>query len=232
MIDELKNTVCKANKLLPEYGLTKFTWGNVSAIDRQNNAVIIKPSGMKYSEMNPEDMVVVHLDENRTVEGRLMPSVDLNTHIEMYLAFPQINSIVHTHSKWATIWAQAKESIVPLGTTHADDFFGEILCTREMQEEEIADNYEKNTGLVIVETMKTRQVFDSGAVLVRSHGPFVWGTSPINAVEKAVVLEEVANMAWHTRVLTPTKNEFMKYSLLEKHYFRKHGDAAYYGQSR
>lgn len=230
MFEELKEYVCKANKMLPEQGLVKFTWGNVSAVDRENNIVVIKPSGMDYGRMKAEDMVVVSLDDKKIVEGKLSPSVDLDTHIEMYRMFPQMNAIVHTHSKWATIWAQAKKNIPALGTTHADEFYGEICCTREMREEEIRENYETNTGRVIVETLKEKEIYESGAVLVASHGPFVWGKNPVNAVEVAAVLEEVAEMALHTHTLSENRGENMQKVLLDKHFLRKHGKDSYYGQ--
>ncbi len=227
-LEQLRRQVCAANKMLPELGLVILTWGNVSVYDPDSQLMVIKPSGIAYSELTPENMVIVDLEGN-VVEGDLRPSSDTDTHLELYRNFPHIGSIVHTHSRWATIWAQLGRNIPPLGTTHADDFSGEILCTRALTDKEIFSNYEKNTGRVIVETLATRDPKKEFAVLVREHGPFVWEGTPKKAVEKALVLEEVAMMAWHCCEYDP-KIEKMSLNLLEKHFNRKHGKDAYYGQ--
>lgn len=230
MLEELKALVCRANRLLPQYGLVTFTWGNVSAIDREKGLVVIKPSGVEYEVMTPEDMVVMDLAGN-VVEGKWKPSSDAPTHCALYRAFPSVGSVVHTHSKWATVFAQAGQGIEPYGTTHADDFFGEIPCTRQMLPEEIAGNYEMETGRVIIETFRQKRIdaAQMSAVLVHSHGPFAWGKDPIAAVKKAAVLEEVAFMAYHTRMLNP-EAEVISPVLLDRHYCRKHGPNATYGQ--
>lgn len=230
MLKELKKLVCKANLMLPKYGLVTFTWGNVSGIDREKGLVVIKPSGVEYDEMTPDDMVVVDLNTGERVEGSLKPSSDTPTHLELYKAFPSLGGIVHTHSRWATTMAQAGLGIPALGTTHADYFYGEIPCTRKMTPEEIAGAYEKETGTVIIERFKGINPADVPAVLVHSHGPFAWGTDPLNAVHNAVVLEEVAFMAWHDLALRPDL-PVMQQELLDKHYLRKHGANAYYGQN-
>ncbi len=230
MLEKLKEEVCRANLLLPAHGLVTFTWGNVSGIDRESGLVVIKPSGVPYEGMKPEDMVVVDLMSGKTVEGDLNPSSDTPTHLELYRNFPHIGGIVHTHSRWATIFAQAGRGIPAYGTTQGDYFYGEIPCTRAVTDEEIAGEYELNTGKVIVETFADREPDDMPAVLVKSHGPFTWGTSPENAVHNAVVLEEVAMMALHTELLG--NREPMQQSLLDKHYLRKHGANAYYGQKK
>lgn len=229
MLEELKKTVWEANLMLPRYSLVTFTWGNVSGIDRQRGLVVIKPSGVEYDAMKPEDMVVVDLATGETVEGRWKPSSDTPTHLALYRAFDALGGIVHTHSHWATSWAQAGRSIPALGTTHADYFYGGIPCTRPMTPEEIAGAYELETGNVIVETFAQRSAADVPAVLVHSHGPFAWGTDPHNAVHNAVVLEQVAQMAYHTLMLDPARGD-MQQELLDKHYLRKHGKNAYYGQ--
>ena len=229
MLEELKELVCKANLELPKQGLVTFTWGNVSGVDREKNLMVIKPSGVEYDHMTPEDMVVVSLATGETVEGKWKPSSDTATHMALYNAFPGLGGIVHTHSRWATSWAQAGRSIPAYGTTHADYFYGEIPCTRKMTPEEIAGEYEKETGNVIVETFAGQSALDIPAVLVHSHGPFAWGNDPMNAVHNAVVLEELAFMAFHTEALRPGK-ESMQQQLLDKHYLRKHGKNAYYGQ--
>ena len=229
MLEDLKKQVLLANKLLPKYGLVKLTWGNVSAVDRASGLVIIKPSGVDFEEMTEEDLAVVRLSDGERVEGRLKPSTDLATHLVMYRNFPEMNSIVHTHSRWAVVYAQAGRELPALGTTHADTFYGPIPCTRAMTDEEIAGEYEANTGEVIAETLRKGEVYDSGAVLVKSHGPFVWGKTPVKAVENSLVLEEVADMAWHTEVMTGISSP-MQQSLLDKHFLRKHGKDAYYGQ--
>ena len=228
MLELLKQQVFKANLKLPEYELVKFTWGNVSGIDRKAGLVVIKPSGVEYAAMTSEDMVVVDIDGNR-VEGELNPSSDTATHLEMYKAFPEIGGIVHTHSRWATIFAQAGIGVPALGTTHADCFYGEVPCTRKMKDCEIAEEYEKETGRVIIECLKGLNATGVPAVLVHSHGPFIWGKDPMEAVHNSAVLEEVAFMAWHNLMLDPECKP-MQQKLLDKHYLRKHGKDAYYGQ--
>lgn len=228
MLEALKESVLNANKLLPKSNLVVLTWGNVSGIDRTLNLVVIKPSGVDYETLTSDDLVVVDLEGN-IVEGKLKPSSDLATHIEIYKSFPEINGVVHTHSPWSTIWAQAGLSIPALGTTHADYFYGEIPCTREMTVAEIENNYEYNTGRVIVETILANNVPDISGVLVYNHGPFCWGDSPEKAVQNAIVMEEVAKMAYHTKQLN-NKIESIGNSLLDKHYLRKHGSNKYYGQ--
>ncbi len=229
MLEELKKTVCKANLDLPKYGLVTFTWGNVSGIDREAGLMVIKPSGVEYDELRPEDMVVVSLKTGEKVEGKYKPSSDTATHVALYNAFHDIGGIVHTHSRMATSFAQAGRGIPAYGTTHGDYFYGEIPCTRKMTPEEIAGEYEKETGNVIIETFKGKNENDIPAVLVNSHGPFSWGTSPENAVHNAVVLEELAYMALNTELLNPDITR-MQQELLDKHYLRKHGKNAYYGQ--
>ena len=229
MLEELKKTVCEANLLLPKHGLVTFTWGNVSGIDREKGLVVIKPSGVPYDGMQPEDMVVVDLD-GKLVEGKWKPSSDTPTHVVLYKAFPECGGIVHTHSRWATTFAQAKKEISAMGTTHADYFYGAIPCTRPMTDREIRGEYEKETGNVIVETFADRNPADIPGVVVCSHGPFAWGTDPMNAVHNAVVMEEVAFMNWHAMVLNPELGP-MQQTLLDKHYLRKHGINAYYGQN-
>lgn len=229
MLEELKEAVLRANLMLPEHGLVTFTWGNVSGIDRGKGLIVIKPSGVEYGAMAASDMVVVDLD-GKAVEGKLKPSSDTPTHIELYKAFPNIGGIVHTHSRWATVFAQCGAGIPPLGTTHGDYFYGEIPCTRRMADAEIGGEYEKETGAVIIERFKGLSPDDIPAVLVHSHGPFAWGKDPANAVHNAVVLEEIAFMAWHCNVLASHKPLPMQQSLLDKHYLRKHGAGAYYGQ--
>ena len=229
MLEKLKEQVCSANLELPAHGLVTFTWGNVSGIDREQGLVVIKPSGVDYSVMTPEDMVVVDLITGKTVEGKWKPSSDTPTHLALYRAFPNVGGIVHTHSRWATSFAQAGKGIPAYGTTHADYFYGEIPCTRKMTPEEISGEYELETGNVIIETFKDREPDDIPAVLVYSHGPFAWGKDPHNAVHNAVVLEELAFMAFHTTALTPGISS-MQSELMDKHYLRKHGKNAYYGQ--
>lgn len=231
MLEELKQAVFEANLLLPKYDLVTFTWGNVSGMDREKGLMVIKPSGVEYDTMRPEDMVVVSLKTGEKVEGDLNPSSDTDTHVVLYNAFPDIGGIVHTHSRWATTFAQAGQGIEALGTTHGDYFYGEIPCTRKMTPEEIGGKYELETGNVIVETFRDKSANDIPAVLVHSHGPFCWGTSPKNAVHNAVVLEELAFMAWHAKMLNPTLPP-MQQELLDKHYLRKHGANAYYGQGK
>lgn len=229
MLEELKEEVYRANRMLPEYRLVTLTWGNVSAIDRARGLIVIKPSGVAYDRMRPEDMVVVDL-RGEVVEGKLNPSSDAATHIELYLADPEIGGVAHTHSRYATIWAQAKRSIPALGTTQADYFYGEIPCTRAMTDAEVRGAYERETGKVIAETFRGRSMADVPGALVCSHGPFTWGKSAADAVENAVVLEEVAMMAWHSSMLNGGAAEPMQQTLLDKHYWRKHGKNAYYGQ--
>ena len=231
MLEELKSLVCKANLELPKYGLVTFTWGNVSAVDRESGLMVIKPSGVEYERITAEDMVVVSLATGEKVEGKWNPSSDTDTHVVLYNAFPEISSVVHTHSRWATSWAQAGRGINAYGTTHADYFYGQIPCTRKLTPEEIAGKYETQTGNVIVETFRERGIHPTQvpAVLVHSHGPFAWGTDPHNAVHNAVVLEELAFMAFHTEAISPGK-EPMQQELLDRHYLRKHGEHAYYGQ--
>ena len=228
MLEELKKEVCAANLLLPKHGLVTFTWGNVSGIDRERGLVVIKPSGLPYEGMTPEDMVVVDMD-GKIAEGRWKPSSDTATHLELYKAFPDCGGIVHTHSRWATTFAQAGREIPAMGTTHADYFYGPIPCTRPMTDEEIRGEYEKETGRVIVETFSGRDPSAVPGVLVFSHGPFAWGTDPMNAVHNAVVMEEVAFMDWHAMVLNDALGP-MQQALLDRHYLRKHGRNAYYGQ--
>ncbi len=228
MLSELKELVCAANLRLPEHGLVTFTWGNVSGIDRARGLVVIKPSGVDYAGMTADDMVVVDLYGN-VVEGRWKPSSDTATHVELYKAFPNIGGIVHTHSRWATSFAQAGVPIPAMGTTHGDYFYGDIPCTRPMTAAEIAGDYEKETGLVIVETFADKDPDAIPGVLVFSHGPFAWGTDPLNAVHNAVVMEEVAFMDFHALMLDPG-HRTMQQELLDKHYLRKHGKGAYYGQ--
>ena len=229
MLEELKEIVCKANLELPKYGLVTFTWGNVSGVDREKGLMVIKSSGVEYDNMTADDMVVVSLSTGERVEGKWKPSSDTATHVALYNAFPNIGGIVHTHSRWATSWAQAGRGIPAYGTTHADYFYGEIPCTRKMTPEEIGGEYELETGNVIIETFEGKSADDIPAVLIHSHGPFTWGTDPHNAVHNAVVLEELAFMAFHTEAIIPGK-ETMQQELLDKHYLRKHGKNAYYGQ--
>ncbi|AWO80001.1 L-ribulose-5-phosphate 4-epimerase [Serratia marcescens] len=230
MLNELKRQVLAANLSLPAYGLVTFTWGNVSAIDRQSGLVVIKPSGIAYEAMTLADLVVVDL-EGKVREGHRKPSSDTATHLALYRAFADIGGVVHTHSRNATIWAQAGQPIPALGTTHADYFYGDIPCTRPMSEAEIAGNYEGETGKVIIETFNQagRDPQQVPGVLVYSHGPFAWGKDAADAVHNAVVLEEVAIMAMATRQLAPAIAP-MQPELLDKHFLRKHGKHAYYGQ--
>ncbi|MGE5614683.1 MAG: L-ribulose-5-phosphate 4-epimerase [Bacillota bacterium] len=229
MLESLKEAVFKANLDLPKYGLVIFTWGNVSGIDREKGLIVIKPSGVPYDDMKPEHMVVLDLD-GKQVEGSLKPSSDTPTHIELYKAFPEIGGIVHTHSTWATSWAQAGRGIPALGTTHADYFYGEIPCTRKMKRSETENDYEANTGKVIVETFKNINPAYVPGVLVNNHGPFCWGKDADEAVHNAVVMEEVAKVAFNTFMLAPGIGR-MSSHLLDKHFFRKHGASAYYGQN-
>ena len=229
MLEQLRQEVCNANLALPKYGLVTFTWGNVSAIDRELGMVVIKPSGVEYDNMTAEDMVVLDLATGKVVEGKWKPSSDTPTHLELYRAFENIGGIVHTHSRWATSFAQAGVGIAPLGTTHGDYFYGEIPCTRAMTPEEIGGEYEKETGSDIIETFKGTDPMSIPAVLVKSHGPFAWGKDAAEAVHNAVVLEEISFMNYRTMTLNPQITN-MQQELLDKHYLRKHGANAYYGQ--
>ncbi len=229
MLESLKHKVYEANMALPRYGLVTFTWGNVSAIDREKGLVVIKPSGVEYDTMTADDMVIVDL-EGKVVEGKYKPSSDTPTHLVLYKAFQNIGGIVHTHSRNATSWAQAGRDIPAYGTTHGDYFYGAIPCTRKMTPEEIAGEYEAETGNVIVERFKNLSADDIPAVLVNSHGPFSWGKDADNAVHNAVVLEELALMAMQTEALNQNV-AVMQQELLDKHYLRKHGKNAYYGQN-
>ena len=228
MLETLKKQVLEANLLLPKYGLVTFTWGNVSGIDRSQGLVVIKPSGVPYEGMTAEDMVVLDLEGN-VVEGKWKPSSDTPTHLELYKAFPDCGGIVHTHSRWATSFAQAGRGIPAMGTTHGDYFYGEIPCTRPMTEEEIKGEYERETGKVIIEAFEGKDAAAVPGVVVYSHGPFAWGKDPMDAVHNAVVMEEVAFMDLHAMMLNPEIGP-MQQALLDKHYLRKHGKNAYYGQ--
>ncbi len=228
MLEALKKQVYEANMELPRRGLITYTWGNVSGIDRASGLFVIKPSGVDYDELKPEDMVVMDLDGNK-VEGDYNPSSDTPTHLELYKAFAEVGGIVHTHSPWATSWAQAGRSIPCYGTTHADYFYGEIPCARSLTEEEINGEYEKNTGLVIIETFEGKNPMHIPGVLCANHGPFTWGTDADNAVHNAVVLEEVAKMACRTEQLMPGVTPAPQV-IRDKHFLRKHGANAYYGQ--
>ncbi len=231
MLEALKEQVCKANLELPKHGLVTFTWGNVSGVDREQGLMVIKPSGVSYENMTAEDMVVVRLSDGAVVEGKWKPSSDTDTHLALYNAFPALGGIVHTHSRWATSFAQAGKGVPAFGTTQGDYFYGEIPCTRKMTPEEIGGKYELETGNVIIETFNSRKIDPAQvpAVLVYSHGPFAWGKDAMDAVHNAVVLEEVSFMAFHAMALTPGLPP-MQQELLDKHYLRKHGPGAYYGQ--
>lgn len=230
MIEKLKEIVFKENLELVKKNLVIYTWGNVSATDREKKLMVIKPSGVEYDTMKPEDMVIIDFEGN-VIESRYKPSSDTPTHIELYKAFEKIGGIVHTHSSYATSWAQARKEIPALGTTHADYFYGNVLCTRPLTKEEIDGEYEKNTGLVIIETLKKNNInpLDIPGIIVASHGPFAWGRDAEEAVYNAVVLEELAKMAYRTIQINPDIKPVEKY-LLDKHYLRKHGKNAYYGQ--
>ncbi|WEK53672.1 MAG: L-ribulose-5-phosphate 4-epimerase [Candidatus Cohnella colombiensis] len=228
MLEQLKEQVCRANAELPKYGLVTFTWGNVSGFDRASQLMVIKPSGVPYEELKPEHMVVLDLN-GRVVEGTLRPSSDTPTHLVLYRSFSNIGGIVHTHSPWATVWSQAGQGIPALGTTQADYFYGTIPCTRQMTEAEINGAYEAETGNVIVETFSKVNPDQVPGVLVNSHAPFAWGKDAMDALHNAVVLEEVAKMAYHTCQLK-AEVQPMSQPLLDKHYLRKHGANAYYGQ--
>ncbi len=228
MLSELKRQVLSANLALPAQGLVLFTWGNVSGIDRESGLVVIKPSGVEYGELTEDKLVVVDLD-GRVVEGEYRPSSDTPTHLALYRAFPNLGGIVHTHSTFATAFAQAQRPIRPLGTTHADYFYGDVPCTRALSEAEVEDDYEENTGKVIIEALKGLDTDATAGVLAANHGPFTWGKSPEEAVYHATVLEETAKMAYLTEQLNP-KAELVAPYLLDKHFSRKHGSNAYYGQ--
>lgn len=230
MLENLKQQVLEANQALPKYGLVTFTWGNVSGYSKEDGLVVIKPSGVEYEDLTTESLVVLDLDGN-IVEGDLKPSSDTPTHLVLYQNFPDIGGVVHTHSPWATSWAQAGKSIPALGTTHGDYFYGTIPCTRKMTVKEIQKEYERETGNVIVETFQDINPNQVPAVLVHSHASFSWGKDANEAIHNAVVLEEVAKMALHTYQLNP-QVESMDQVLLDKHYLRKHGKNAYYGQSK
>ena len=227
MLEKLKDIVFKANLDLVRHGLVIHTWGNVSARDRDSGLIVIKPSGVDYESMKPEDMVVID-PEGKFVEGKFKPSTDAPTHLLLYNSWPEIGGVVHTHSSYATSWAQAGKAIPPFGTTHADHYYGEVPCTRLLTDNEIETDYEINTGKVIVEKMGKVDPLSIPSVLVCSHGPFCWGKDADNAVYNAVALEEIARMAFYTVLLG--KNEPISQSLLDKHYKRKHGHNAYYGQ--
>jgi len=229
MLKELKKRICRANLELVRQGLVIQTWGNVSGIDREAGLVIIKPSGVAYDHMKPRHMVIVLLETGKVIDGDLNPSSDTPTHLELYRAFEEIDGIVHTHSLYATAWAQAKREIPALGTTHADYFHGPVPCTRPLTPEEIQGDYEANTGKVIVERFADLNPLHFPAVLVAEHGPFAWGKSPENAVENAVVLEEIAKLASLTSNIRPDAKSIPS-ELLDKHFLRKHGTGAYYGQ--
>ena len=232
MLEELKKKVYEANMELPRRGLVTYTWGNVSGIDREKGLFVIKPSGVEYDELRPEDLVVMDLDGNQ-VEGELNPSSDTKTHLVLYNAFPQLGGIVHTHSPHAVGWAQAGEDIPCFGTTHADYFYGPIPCARHLTQEELDEDYELNTGKIIVETFRKRGIDPVAvpAVICFSHGPFTWGKDAAQAVYHAVVLEEVAKMALFTRQVRPDAVPAPQ-RIQDKHYLRKHGPGAYYGQKK
>lgn len=228
MLEKLKKQVYEANMELPKRGLVTYTWGNVSGIDREAGLFVIKPSGVDYDVLTPEDMVVVNL-KGECVEGKYNPSTDMPTHLELYKAFPKIGGVVHNHSQWACSWAQAGRAIPCYGTTHADYFYGEVPCARSLTAEEISAGYEKNTGVVIVETFKDYDYEYTPGVLCINHGPFTWGKNAVEAVHNAVVLEQLAIMAAHTEQINPKAGSAPQY-LIDKHFYRKHGENAYYGQ--
>lgn len=232
MLEELKRQVYEANMLLPHYKLVTFTWGNVSGIDRERGLMVIKPSGVPYEELSPEQLVVLDLNGNK-VEGELNPSTDTPTHLELYRQFPALGGIVHTHSRWATIWAQAGRDIPAYGTTHADYIYGPVPCCRDLTQEEVDTAYELETGRVIAAYFKEHQLnpLHVPCALARHHGPFAWGKTPMEAVHNAVVLEEVAMMAWHTEALPQSQPvASLPDHVRDKHFLRKHGPNAYYGQ--
>lgn len=232
VISEMKQRIYEANVQLPKEGLVKLTWGNVSEINYEYGVIVIKPSGLSYQKMKVEDMVVTNLD-GIAEDGQLNPSSDLPTHVVLYKAFPEIRSVVHTHSHWAVVWAQSRRDILAYGTTHADNFYGDIPCTRSLTSKEVAEGYEQETGNVIVETFHNREIDPLAipAVIVPNHGPFTWGESVEKALENSIVLDEIAQMAFAVEQLNPEVAPIEQY-LLDKHYFRKHGKNAYYGQSK
>jgi L-ribulose-5-phosphate 4-epimerase len=226
----LRHQVWQANMALQEHNLVTFTWGNVSGIDRESGLVVIKPSGVAYEDLSADNMVVVDLD-GKVIEGEMNPSSDTATHVALYREYPQIGGVVHTHSPNATSWAQAGCAIPALGTTHADYFYGSIPCTRALTDKEIATDYEANTGAVIIETIGEDNPMEKPGIIVKEHGPFSWGSDPDNAVHNAVVMEVVGGMALQTLQINPQVS-FINQALLDKHYLRKHGANAYYGQSK
>ena len=230
MLEQLKEQVYRANMQLPEYGLVTFTWGNVSGIDRESGLFVIKPSGVNYEDLKPSDMVVMDLNGNK-VEGDMNPSTDTDTHLELYKAFPKVGGIVHTHSTYAVAWAQAGKDIPCYGTTHADYFYGDIPCARNLTAEEIEEAYERNTGKVIIEAFEGRDPMHTPGVVCRNHGPFSWGKDCFAAVYHAVVLEKVAEMAILTRQVAPDVDRAPQV-IQDKHFMRKHGPNAYYGQGK
>ena len=229
----LTKAVFHANMELPKHELVSFTWGNVSGINRKRGLVVIKPSGVEYEKLTFYDMVPVDTEGN-VLQGKLRPSVDLPTHLSLYKSFPEIGGIVHTHSPWATIYAQCGMDIQAFGTTHADHFYGSIPCTRALSDDEVAGDYEENTGLVIAETFRVRGInpLEMPGVIVKNHGPFAWGATPAEAVKNAAILEKVAFMAYHTQVLAGTQTVTVSPTLLKKHYERKHGKNSKYGQAK
>ena len=227
MYEEIKRRVYLANIALPKHGLVTLTWGNVSEIDRERGIVAIKPSGVSYDSMTEDDIVIIDLEGER-IEGKLNPSSDTPTHLELYKRFPSIGGITHTHSRFATVFAQCEMPIPCLGTTHADAFYGSVPCTRRLTDREIADEYERATGVAIAELFDGQTVDAVPGALAALHGPFTWGKDAASSVERSVILEEVAVMAWHTLSLNPDAS--MQAALMDKHYYRKHGDGAYYGQ--
>lgn len=235
-IKELKERVYEANMLLPKYELIVFTWGNVSEFDKESGLLGIKPSGVEYDDLKPEDIVILDIEGNKVEKDSLNPSSDTATHLEIYQNFPEARGVVHTHSEWATIWAQSGRDIPCYGTTQSDYFYGDIPCTRLMTPEEIASAYERNTGKVIVETFGQRGIDPAQmqAVLVHSHGPFTWGANGVDAVHNAVVLEFISKMAYASEQLGTISNKLPKIQseLLDKHFLRKHGANAYYGQKK
>lgn len=228
MLEELKQAVFEANLMLPKYSLVTFTWGNVSAIDRKSGLMVIKPSGVEYDRLKRDDMTVVDIATGEIVEGNYKPSSDTPTHIELYKAFEGMGAVVHTHSRWATVFAQSGREIEPYGTTHADYFYGAVPCTRKMTKAEIEGEYEKETGKVIIERLSGTDCLSIPAVLVQNHGPFCWGDTAAEAVHNAVVLEEVAFMNYHSMLINTDIKPIDK-PLLDRHYLRKHGANAYYG---
>ena len=230
MLEALKQQVYEANMELPKRGLVVYTWGNVSGFDKETGYFAIKPSGVDYDELKPEDMVIMDLEGNK-IEGKYNPSSDTATHIELYKAWPEVGGIVHTHSQWATQWAQAGRSIPSYGTTHADYFYGDIPCARSLTPEEIDEAYEKNTGLVIIGTFAEKNPKYVPGVLCTNHGPFAWGKDAAEAVHNAVVLEECAKMAYYTECINPRVQQIPQ-PLMDKHFLRKHGENAYYGQGK